>query len=30
MLFFRNKNAAKGGIKNSATIIEAVNAKVFV
>jgi hypothetical protein len=30
MFFFLNKNAAKGGIKNNATIIEAVNAKVFV
>ena len=30
MLFFRNKKAANGGIKNKATIIEAVNAKVFV
>ena len=30
MFFFLNKNAANGGIKNNATIIEAVNAKVFV
>ena len=30
ILFFRNKKAAKGGIKNNAIIKEAVNAKVFV
>ena len=30
ILFLRNKKAANGGIKNSATIIEAVKAKVFV
>ena len=30
MLFFLNKNAANGGIKYRATIIEAVKAKVLV
>ena len=30
ILFFLNKYAANGGIKNKATIIEAVRAKVFV
>ena len=29
-VFFLNKKAANGGIKNNATIKEAVNAKVFV
>ena len=30
MLFFLNRNAANGGIRNSATIIEAASAKVLV
>ena len=30
MLFFLNKNAAKGGIKNKATIIDAVKQSVLV
>ena len=30
ILFFLNKKAAKGGIKNKATIIDSVNANVFV